>query len=156
MILGVDPGLQGALVWISEGGGLLKHARIPIAKVGSKRHYNGAALLELLETPEPPRMVVIERLAARQTTSGTTGISMGRSLGRLEGMCDALRYPYETVPPATWKRKMLGTGSEPATAPLLAAQRWPELAAPLSVKAAWGIADAAWIAEWWRRSNLTG
>lgn len=156
MILGIDPGLKGALAWLSDDGDLIDAQRIPGVKIGSKRSYSGAALAEMMHAHGEPRIVVVEKTAARPGMGAASMHSLGRSLGALEGLCWALGYPLALVPPATWKRAVMPGGASEAVAAAMVAERYPALAKKMQVKANWGMADALLMAEWWRRKNLVG
>lgn len=106
MIVGIDPGLSGALAWYD--GETLTVEDMPTLSLTrggkAKRAVDGSRLAALLR----PRVdhVVIERVAAMPKQGVSSVFSFGQTYGLILGVVAALQIPHTTVPPATWKRAL--------------------------------------------------
>lgn len=104
-VLGIDPGLHGALAtWDGE---VLQVIDVPIVKARSRGHeVNLPALVDVINHfNDPPFLFAyVERNSARPQE----GISSARKSGMVEGMllgCVAMRCRYIFRPPPTqWKK----------------------------------------------------
>lgn len=156
---GYDPGKTGAMVALTDKGELFEYERFPLIKVGKKSVLDIRAMaewLELLRTVDGRVRVTIEKVHAMPGQGVTSMFSFGRSLGLIEGMVATQGFPCTYAAPRTWQAVMLKdkpTGKDhKGSAALAAVELWPELSKTMKVKANWGIADAALIAEYGRRS----
>lgn len=159
VILGIDPGLDGALVTLGTDGRLLEWLDMPTLPTGKagKRDIDLRALAHYLtERATWPAYVFCEQLQSMPGISRQACFSMGRSEGVLLGILHAARMAHELVRPQQWQRVMLagvgGTGKGRSLAK--AAALYPNL--PLvdggrRRKPRDGRADAALIATYgWR------
>jgi len=108
MIIGIDPGFTGALACLDKNNGkVMDVIDMPILR-GVKTELDESAIVKFLNYIEPD-LVVIERAQAmpKQGSSSTARYMCG--YGILRGICVGLFLPYITVPPVTWKKKMLGS-----------------------------------------------
>jgi crossover junction endodeoxyribonuclease RuvC len=156
-ILGIDPGLDGAVALILHGH-VEAHATPTIMAGGSsKRQYNTAGMLDLLEA-HPVKLAVIESVSAMPGQGVTSMFRFGEGYGLWLGMLAALRIPYQTVIPQAWKKLVLaGTARNKAAAIQFAQRRFPGvtlLATPRSRVPHTGLADALCLAEYGRRLLL--
>ena len=157
--LGFDPGKTGAMVALDEEGRLLQFSRFPLIAAGKKKElhiYEMAAWVGELDF-DHGRMTraTIEKVHAMPGQGVTSMFSFGRSLGIIEGIIAGKGIPRTYAAPRTWQATMLagkpkGKDSKHSAA-LAAVELWPELSKLMQVKANWGIADAALIAEYGRR-----
>jgi Holliday junction resolvasome RuvABC endonuclease subunit len=165
--VGFDPGLGGGVGAIHPDGRCLtldfptityatgKKTRKGNAK--KKQDYSGSAMRHLLDPVVEfargcPIFGVIEHVQAQRKDTPVTAFSLGRSRGVLECLLWCNGIPYELVTPASWKPKMVGTGSDKEASRLKAQQLFP--AADLSLKKHHGRAEALLIAEFFRRKQL--
>lgn len=154
MILGIDPGKQGALAWITQDGAFvdaLMVATRPKERGSTKRIYDEAAMWRQLQAHGRPLLVVLERTQARPGISGTACHGMGLSEGLWQGLLGAAGYPWASVRPNAWKRKLHGPKAHPEAIALQAGRRWPEVARDAGIKSHWGVCDALWLAEYGRQ-----
>ena len=151
IIIGIDPGARGALVALRGGRDVVASHVLPVVQ--------GAGLdpVEMRDQLNRLRWLgechaVIERAQSMGRESGSAMLRYGRDYGILLGLCTALEIPYETVPPATWHRALVGgsVGDPKGRTLLTVRQLLPhlELVAPRGRKAHDGIVDAAAIALW--------
>lgn len=145
MIVGIDPGLNGAIVFLGE-----RPSQYRMPRIGPDFNANGIAAL--LGTEIAPT-VVLE--AAQHVRLGPRGIMpkptsvLYRCQGIVEGVCAAIGVPLILVPPRKWQAAMLGKtekGKTKDAARLAAGRLWPNERLP-----EWAI-DAALIAEYGRRT----
>lgn len=167
LIVGIDPGLTGALALL-EDGELVLCQDVPTAEVETRstkrrhRDYVVASMVDLLATLDPARsMVVIERVGAmpsmvdgRPRNSSVANFRLGVGLGIWQGIAAGLRLPVSWVYPQTWRR---GLAVPPGKDGSLVRARELYPAAPLGRKKDHGRADAILIATWaWRAERIRG
>ena len=149
---GYDPGKKGGMVRLDAEGRLLQAFRIPV-HTGKKPDYNLHMIAAFAE-PKTDR-AAIEKVHSMPGQGVASMFSFGRGLGLLEMSVVAQGIPHTLVTPQAWQKVMLaGMPRKKETkksAVLVASRLWPELAVQLAVKANWGLADAALIAEYGRR-----
>jgi crossover junction endodeoxyribonuclease RuvC len=152
-IIGIDPGLDGAVAVLH---GLEQTVvDLPTMAAGkgkgtSKRKLNGAALAEILRLFGPDCMVFIEAVSAmpRQQIHKigvATAFSFGRTVGCIEGVCQALWLPIEFVTPGTWK-KYFGLPADKEVARAKAIEFYPGM--ELHLKKHHGRAESLLIARY--------
>lgn len=108
IILGIDPGLSGALSWLYPDGAC--HVEdMPTFSVtrnkGKKRHLDLPSLLRMVRE-RPYDHAFLEAVSAMPKNGAVSSFSFGRSFGASEMMLAALGLPYDMVVPAVWKRVM--------------------------------------------------
>ena len=161
LIIGVDPGQNGAIAAI-VGRELVHVSDMPTDEQiidGKKRQIvNGGALFDLyrkLRFNHTPVMVspviVIERVWSSPGMGSTSAFGFGRSYEAALTAALALGCVTVTPPSATWKGQM-GLTSDKDKSLEMARRLWPESDVFTRKKDA-DRAEAALIAEWFRRTN---
>jgi len=102
-ILGIDPGMSGALAYY-DGTELLIWD-MPIFKKEKGNDLDIHALYKIFQEAGPD-YVWLEKTVAMPKVSGKAAYSMGKSEGALIALCVALGLPYTLVRPAEWKKEM--------------------------------------------------
>lgn len=112
-VIGIDPGLTGALAMIGPDG-LEAVADIPtcvkgtIAKV--RNEVNGAGLSQLLREwvngHADEVLIVIERVSSMPGQGVATMMSLGDTVGCIRGVVQARGYPLCWTEPQTWKKAL--------------------------------------------------
>lgn len=143
MLVGIDPGLSGAVAWLSDHGHLIEVRDLPVAKANGKSELMPAALADLLRERMPIHAFV-ERVAARPGAGVSGMFNFGRGYGQIEGVLAALGVPVTLVTPAKWKAA-LRIPADKSAARLRAAQLWPGLAGTFSRVKDDGRAEASLI-----------
>lgn len=161
-IIGIDPGVSGAISLITEQGRFAAVHDMPTMqanKTGDKQQINVAELARitrsiLLENPEV--RAVMERVQPMPSQPGPDGerrgmgaasaFTFGKSVGHIEAVLLTLGISVEFVMPAQWK-KGLGLPRDKEAARTLAQQCFPD--APLGRKKDAGRAEALLIAKWY-------
>jgi len=144
MIIGVDPGLSGAIALIAEHGDLVEVHDMPVVD-----GLVSSALLANLIRGRGVDVAVVEQVSARPGQGVSSMFKFGRSLGVVEGVLSTLGVPVVYVTPGKWKKAM-GLSSDKELSRRRAIDRWPDRAASFARKKDDGRAEAALLAEYHR------
>jgi len=162
MIIGVDPGISGALaVLYPDHGADLFDMPVSAKTAGKGNQVSCQGLVQLLDNWECEDVfcAFIERVNAmppkmtggKQRSAGATGMfGFGRSAGVIEMLFAANGIRYEFVLPQHWKKHFGLTGKDKDASRTLAMELFPAVAGKLSRKKDVGRADALLIAEYGR------
>lgn len=145
MIIGVDPGLSGAVAFVSDAGDLVDVIDMPVTG-GRVDGYLLALEIDRHTAGETAR-AVIEDVHAMPKQGVTSTFKLGRSVGIIDGVLGALCIPTQHVAPSRWKRAM-GVTADKGTSRRLAIATWPAAAASFARVKDDGRAEAALIAKW--------
>lgn len=155
IIIGIDPGLTGALAFIDSRGGCVVED-IPTVELPGKgmvkRKVDGLALARLVRQHCPAAdgaMVVCEAVRAMggKNNAVQTQGSLMRTLGAIEAVFEVLRFPWQIVEPQAWKRHY-GLSSEKGASLVTARTLYPS--APLKLAKHHNRAEALLIAHYGR------
>lgn len=148
MIVGIDPGISGALAWVSdEGGHLIRVADMPTILVNGKKKVSPQQLVAVLEEHDDLiKMVAIEEVGAMPGQGVTSMFGFGYSAGILAGVCAGLKLPVSLYRPALWKRAA-GVPTDKGACRQMAQRLWPGCRDFDLVKND-GRAEAALLARW--------
>jgi len=155
-VIGMDPGISGAIAVLRADGGLVEVADMPVnvverkrpgGKVSRRSSIDPGRVGLILETYVGKASVVIEHSSARPDEGGTSAHSTGTGYGILIGATGALKFPFEIVHPATWKKRMR-LGRDKGESRLMASRRWPGSSSLFARVKDDGRAEAALIALW--------
>ena len=102
MILGVDPGITGALAVVDSEGELVDYLLMPTRMDGQKKMINVKAVISWLEYL-PVERAVLERVHARSGQGVSSMFSFGRAYGVAEAILQAIDIEFERVIPQRWK-----------------------------------------------------
>jgi hypothetical protein len=149
-VIGIDPGISGALALLTHDGDLIDVADMPTLRDGSagRTAVNAPLLAELLARWHA-REVICEFVSARPGEGAVGAFSFGRSRGAIEGACAVLSLPIRFLTPRSWKRIIgLPAGRDGAkdAARSGAIRRWPDKAALVARAKDDGRAESALIA----------
>lgn len=153
MIIGIDPGLTGAVSVINPSGGLVNIFDMPIsAKTNGKgNQINAGELSDFIDSADnkylsPITEAVIERVHAMPGQGVTSVFSFGRSLGVVEGILASKDIPIRWVTPQKWKKSFGLIGKDKDAARTLVIEKFPEKRELFKRKKDIGRADAVLIA----------
>lgn len=155
MVLGVDPGLHGALAFFDPDLGLLIIKDMPTVEVvrnGKKKNEISPQMLAALLREHEVSAACLERVGAMPGQGVSSMWSFGRSQGLIEGALAMNNTPVTLVPPQTW-RKAVKTREGKDGSRLRAAELFPRDAAFFARKKDDGRADAALIA-WYCATHI--
>lgn len=151
LVIGIDPGLQGAIAVLHDGR-FVDVIDMPTIGRGKKGRLttNGDRVAEYIRghTADINGAYVhaaIEQAQVMPGQGGSSGFNYGTSFGVLLGVIATLRIPRTMVMPAKWKRDF-GLNSDKEASRGLAAERFPD--APLARKRDHGRAEAILLAHW--------
>jgi len=145
MILGIDPGISGALAWLSDDGHLISTMDMPAIEVHGKKKVSPQILTSEL-AGRRPILAVIEDVGAMPGQGVTSMFNFGYSAGILAGVCAGLGIPTVLYRPAVWKRAA-GVPADKGAARQMAQRLWPGCRDFDRVKDD-GRAEAALLARW--------
>jgi len=148
-VLGIDPGLSGAVCLLDHSGVLLLED-LPVHTAQHGRTAKTRAELDLHTLRE--RIVgqaiahcYLEQIAARPGQGVVSMFRFGQSAGGVYGLLIGLQLPVSFVPPQRWQ-KHHGVGPSPDAARQRAVQLYPQIASLLMKKRDQHRADAVLIA----------
>jgi len=147
LVVGVDPGLSGAIAWVLDGK-LLDAVDMPIMD----GRVDAAALADLVLAHGSPQVVVVEKVASMPGQGVVSTFKFGQSYGTLLGVFGALKLSLVHVTPRKWKGSM-GLSSDKEMARARAIDTWPELCDLFKRKKDHGRAEASLIALWYQVSE---
>ena len=146
MIVAFDPGLSGAIAFLSEAGELIDCRDLPIIGADTQRRVDAANLASIIRQHNPSR-AVIEQVSAMPGNGVSSMFRFGQSLGTIAGACGALGLPVTWVTPSKWKKEA-GLDSTAEKSRARAIETWPDKAALFARVKDHNRAEAALLARW--------
>lgn len=146
MILACDPGITGALAFISGDGHLVEVVDMPTDEIRGKRRISAGMVANIMRR-RPVSLVVIEGVGAIFGGAASSSFTFGYGAGLLEGVAAGLGIPIEVIPAATWKRRA-GVPADKGAARQMAQRTWPGAAQQFSRVRDDGRADSSLLGRW--------
>lgn len=146
-IMGIDPGLEGAIA-------ILCIDESPVIHLLKQIHYD---FFQNITSTYRPNHIYIEKAQAMPKQGVSAMFNYGMGFGRLLGWIEARSIPYTMVPPQTWTKEIHRgcTGKDSKAKSLQAVQRLFPTAELKPTercrKPHMGLVDALLIAEYGRR-----
>lgn len=150
-ILGIDPGLSGALAFLAPDGALTLHD-MPTLTAGKRREIDEIELARIIDAAGPIERVFLELVGVRPGEGAVGAFTFGRGYGVIRGILRAAFIPIIDAPPAKWQRDLgikAGAGKDASRA--LAKELFQRDAGLFARVKDDGRADAALIAAWGRK-----
>jgi crossover junction endodeoxyribonuclease RuvC len=145
MRIGIDPGISGAVAFLSDKLVLEIVFDMPVMPMGkNKQQINPYELAKLLR-PCEDAAVYLEQVSAMPKQGVSSTFGFGVSFGIIQGVLAGLGLPVVMVPPVVWKRRAKLVGKDKDQARTLAQRLYPS--AELGRKKDIGRADAILIAR---------
>ena len=153
IIIGIDPGLSGALAFL-EGKKVLKVIDMPIMSDGkkNKKQLNSALLASFIKENIKDHAnisVVVEQVNAMPGQGVTSMFNFGQSFGILKGICSAMQLPMFFIRPAKWKKYFNLINSQKDASRTRAIEIFPYFSTQLSKKKDSNKADAILISSFY-------
>lgn len=156
MILAIDPGLKGALVWMAEddnlGHPIVDILDMPTIKIRDRDTVDAHTVLAAVQA-RTARLVVIERVETRPGNGAVAALKTGYGGGLLQGIMIGAGVPHIMVLAKTWKNKA-GVPADKGECRAMAQRLWPNSAHLFKRIKDDGRADAALLARWAITSHL--
>lgn len=146
-ILGIDPGVSGAIVLLDGERNPVEWMRMPVIKEGKASRVNAAALGKFVGMWIPSSITAyVESVHSMPGQGVTSCFNFGHSAGVIAGVLAALEIPTVIVTPQRWKKRacLIGKGKDESRS--MAIRRWPKWRDLDKIGAGQAYADAAFIA----------
>lgn len=144
MLLGVDPGLKGALSFLDTNDRTLEIVDMPTFLATTKNEVNGHAIKDLVRRL-CPKEAFVENVHSFPGEGPAGAFSFGKGVGIIHGVLMALDVPYTLVTSTMWK-KALGVPTAKDGARSRAVQLLPSYSLYFTRKKDDGRAEASLIA----------
>lgn len=146
-ILGIDPGLSGAIATLAQDGTLLALTDLPVIEQERLKWIDGGRFASLLMEIPGPKRAIVERVSAMPKQGVASSFNFGVGYGSVLGVLQAMHIPIKLVTPAKWKRD-IGLERDKKASLYRARLHWPT--AELHLEKHHGRAEALLIAEYGR------
>ena len=158
-ILGIDPGLSGAIA-ILENKKVLKIFDMPVMAEGkkNKKQLNSALLVSIIKNntnSEEDTAVVVEQVNAMPGQGVTSMFNFGKTFGAIKGVCAALNLPIFFVRPSKWKKYFELINSSKDSSRTKVIEMYPSLSDQLSKKKDVNKSDAILIARYYYDTRIS-
>ena len=159
LIIGVDPGIKGAICILRDGK-ILDVFDMPIMPVGKKNksQVNGSQIFNEIQkaiTNEDKKdiKVVIEQVSAMPGQGVTSMFNFGQSFGVLKGVFSAMQIAMDFVSPVKWKKFYNLINTHKDSSRTKAIEFFPYISHKLSRKKDANKADAILIASFYYQNQ---
>ena len=158
LIIGIDPGINGAICFF-ENGEVKEILDIPNMAEGkkNKRQINGPQIYNeiskrIINISKKEVVVVIEQVAAMPGQGVTSMFNFGQSFGVLKGICSAMQLSMHFVRPTKWKKYFNLIKTEKDASRTKVIEIFPYISSQLSRKKDSNKADAILIASFYNNT----
>ena len=155
LIIGIDPGIKGALCFFKNGK-ILDVLDMPTMPVGKKNksQVNGSQIYNeiqkrIINEDKKDIKVVIEQVSAMPGQGVTSMFNFGQSFGVLKGIFSAMQIPMDFVSPVKWKKYYNLINTQKDSSRTKAIEFFPYISSKLSRKKDANKADAILIASYY-------
>ncbi len=153
LIIGMDPGISGAICFF-ENGDVKEIIDMPNMADGkkNKRQINGPQVYNeissrIKNTPKKEIVVVIEQVSAMPGQGVTSMFNFGQSFGVLKGICSAMQLSMYFIRPVKWKKYFGLIKTEKDASRTKVIEIFPYISSQLSRKKDSNKADAILISS---------
>ena len=153
LIIGIDPGISGAICFF-ENGEIKDVIDMPVMAEGkkNKKQINSRQIFnEISKRINKYNFidinVVVEQVSAMPGQGVTSMFNFGQSFGAIKGLCAAMQLPIFFVRPAKWKKYFGLINSQKDASRTKAIEMFPKISEILSKKKDANKADAILIAS---------
>ena len=154
-IIGIDPGISGAICFF-ENGKVKDVIDMPTMSDGkkNKKQINGRQIYnEILSRinnyPQDGVRVVVEQVSAMPGQGVTSMFNFGQSFGVLKGIFSAMQIPMDFISPVKWKKHYNLINTQKDSSRTKAIEFFPYISSKLSRKKDANKADAILIASFY-------
>ena len=158
LIIGIDPGISGAICFFHDGE-VKDIIEMPSMADGkkNKRQINSQQVFNEISarigsTPKKEIIVVIEQVSAMPGQGVTSMFNFGQSFGVIKGICSAMQLSMYFVRPAKWKKYYGLIKTEKDASRTKVIEIFPYISSKLSKKKDSNKADAILIANFFNNT----
>ena len=155
LIIGIDPGINGAICFFKNGT-VIDLLDMPTMSVGKKNksQVNGSQIFNevkkvTLNENKKEVLAVIEQVSAMPGQGVTSMFNFGQSFGVLKGVFSAMQIPMDFVTPVKWKKFFNLINTNKDSSRTKAIEIFPYISSKLSRKKDANKADAILIASFY-------
>ncbi len=158
LIIGIDPGISGAICFF-QNGEISDVIDMPSMADGkkNKRQINSRQVFNevserIINIPKKDIIVVIEQVSAMPGQGVTSMFNFGQSFGVLKGICSAMQLSMYFVRPAKWKKYYGLIKTEKDASRTKVIEIFPYISSKLSKKKDSNKADAILLANFFNNT----
>ena len=157
-IIGIDPGLSGAIA-VLEDVKVLSLFEMPVMSEGkkNKRQLNSAQLVNIIKentNRDEEIAVIVEQVNAMPGQGVTSMFNFGQTFGAIKGVCAALGLPIFFVRPSKWKKHFELINSSKDASRTKVIEMYPSFSKQLAKKKDVNKSDAILIARFFAETRL--
>ena len=157
-IIGIDPGLSGAIA-VLEDIKVLSLFEMPVMAEGkkNKRQLNSAQLVNIIKentNDDEEIAVIVEQVNAMPGQGVTSMFNFGQTFGAIKGVCAALGLPIFFVRPSKWKKHFELINSSKDASRTKVIEMYPSFSKQLAKKKDVNKSDAILIARFFAETRL--
>ena len=153
-IIGIDPGLSGAIAVLDDFK-IFEIYDMPIMSEGkkNKNQLNRAQLVKILKNNfknNEELFVIVEQVNAMPGQGVTSMFNFGQTFGAIKGICASLNLPIYYVRPSKWKKhfELINASKDASRTKVI--EMYPSLSERFKKKKDVNRADAVLIARYFR------
>ena len=161
LIIGIDPGINGAICFFKKGK-VVDVIDMPTMAEGkkNKRQINcqqifNEIISRIQNDSSENIKVVVEKVSAMPGQGVTSMFNFGQSFGAIKGICAAMQLPIYFVHPTKWKKHFDLINSQKDASRTKAIEIFPKISPILSKKKDSNKADAILIASFFENTQET-
>ena len=156
-VIGIDPGLSGAIAILEEKK-VIGVFEMPVMAEGkkNKRQLNSAQLVNIIQdnlNNKEEAIIVVEQVNAMPGQGVTSMFNFGQTFGAIKGVCAALKLPIFFVRPSKWKKHFELIKASKDSSRTKTIEMYPHLSNQLSKKKDVNKSDAILIARYYSETN---
>ena len=161
IIVGIDPGIAGAICFFSSGNVIdvidmptMAEGKKNKKQVNGRQIYNEIMLIKNKFNNEKIN-VIVEQVSAMPGQGVTSMFNFGQSFGVIKGICSAMQLPIFFVRPTKWKKyfNLIKTSKDASRSRVI--EIFPKFSERLKRKKDSNKADAILIANYYYKTYKT-
>ena len=157
-LIGIDPGLSGAIAILEEKK-VIGVFEMPVMAEGkkNKRQLNSAQLVNIIQdnlNNNEEAIIVVEQVNAMPGQGVTSMFNFGQTFGAIKGVCAALKLPIFFVRPSKWKKHFELINASKDSSRTKVIEMYPTLSNQLTKKKDVNKSDAILIARFYFETKL--
>ena len=157
-VIGIDPGLSGAIAILEEKK-VIGVFEMPVMAEGkkNKRQLNSAQLVNIIQdnlNNKEEAIIVVEQVNAMPGQGVTSMFNFGQTFGAIKGVCAALKLPIFFVRPSKWKKHFELINASKDSSRTKVIEMYPTISNQLTKKKDVNKSDAILIARFYFETML--